>query len=60
MECGRCEHYKFHNCKRQCMQLPDGKTCADCIYVERCTLMFGAKSENTNCGFEPIRFKERK
>ena len=60
MECGRCEHYKVHNCKRQCMQLPDGKTCADCIHVERCTLMFRAKSENTNCGFEPIRFKERK
>ena len=59
MECVRCDYYKTHNCKHQCMRLPDGKTCADCIHVERCTMMFGAKPENTSCGFEPIRFKEK-
>lgn len=57
MECRNCEYYKANNCKRQCMLLPDGKTCADCVHVERCTTIFGAKPENTSCGFEPIRFK---
>ena len=57
MECRNCEYYKAHNCKRQCMLLPKGKTCADCVHVERCTTIFGAKPENTSCGFEPIRFK---
>jgi len=28
MECARCDYYKVHNCKHQCMQLPKGKTCA--------------------------------
>lgn len=58
MECRDCDHYKAHNCKRQCMYLPEGKTCADCVHVKRCTLMFGAKPENTSCDFEPIRFRE--
>ena len=60
MECGKCEYYKAHNCKRQCMELPDGKTCNDCIHVERCVTMFGAKRDNTSCGFEPIRIKLNK
>lgn len=59
MECRNCDHYKAHNCKRQCMLLPAGKTCADCIFVERCTMFFGAKPENTSCDFEPIRFREK-
>lgn len=58
MECRDCDHYKAHNCKHQCMYLPEGKTCADCVHVKRCTLMFGAKPENTSCDFEPIRFRE--
>ncbi len=57
MECGRCEFYKAHNCRRQCMKLPEGKTCNDCIHVERCTTMFGSKRGDTSCGFEPIRYK---
>lgn len=60
MECGRCDYYKAHNCRRQCMDLPDGKTCADCIYVVRCTTMCGAKPENKFCGFEPVRFRLNK
>lgn len=59
MECSRCDYYKAHNCKRQCMDLPEGKTCADCIHVIRCTNMFGAKTENNYCGFEPVRFVEK-
>lgn len=58
MECGRCEFYKVHNCKHQCMDLPDGKTCANCAHAERCIEMFGAAPEKTSCGWEPIRFKE--
>lgn len=60
MECSRCDYYKAHNCKRQCMDLPKGKTCADCVNVVKCTTMFGAKAENTYCGFEPVRFREKK
>lgn len=56
MECRDCEHYKAKNCKHQCMRLPDGNTCADCVHVQRCVAFFGAKLENTMCGFEPIRF----
>ena len=54
MECRNCE--SKDNCERQCMKLPEGKTCNDCSHVERCISMFGAKRENTSCGFEPIRF----
>lgn len=57
MECKNCEYYKVHNCKRQCMDLPDGKTCAECTHVERCTTMFGAKRDDKSCGWGPIRFK---
>ncbi len=56
MECGKCEYYKAHNCRRQCMRLPDGKTCGDCVHVEKCVAMCGARRENTSCGFEPVRF----
>lgn len=58
MECCRCEYYKQHNCKHQCMLLPEGKTCNDCIYLEKCVFMFHGNPQNTSCGFEPIRFKE--
>ena len=57
MECRNCPNLK--HCQRQCMDLPDGKTCADCVHVSRCVMMFGAKPENTFCGWEPIRFKEK-
>ena len=59
MECRRCDYYKAHNCKRQCMDLPNGKTCTDCVHVVKCTTMFGAKRENHYCGFEPIRFVDK-
>lgn len=59
VKCGDCDYYKEKNCKHQCMYLPDGKTCADCKHSERCTTIFGAKLENTSCGFEPIRFCQK-
>lgn len=58
MECKDCKYYKGHGCKRQCMQIPGGKTCADCVHAERCIGMFGATPEDTSCGWEPIRFSE--
>lgn len=58
MECARCDYYKAHNCKHQCMQLPEGKTCADCAHIERCMMMFHGNPKNTMCGWEPIKFKE--
>lgn len=57
MNCERCKY--LHNCKRQCMNLPSGKHCSDCVSVERCVKMFGAKERNTFCGFEPVRFVEK-
>lgn len=40
-----------------CMTLPAGKTCADCIHVERCVAMFGVKPENVICDFYPRRYQ---
>jgi len=41
-----------------CMELPNGLTCRDCFYCNRCVTMFGAKPENTKCEFYPRRFRE--
>lgn len=43
MECRNCPNRK--NCQRQCMKLPDGKTCGDCQYVNWCTTVYCP-----NCG----------
>ena len=55
MSCGNCDH--LHNCHHQCMELPNGMTCAACVHLRRCAAVFGAKPENTHCDFYPIRFK---
>lgn len=57
MECRNCPNLK--NCQRQCMNLPAGKTCADCRNVDWCMMAYGVKPENTSCDFEPIRFREK-
>ena len=59
MRCENCKHR--HNCNRQCMDLPVGKTCGDCVFFESCRTFCGKfiKRENTRCDFEPIKFKER-
>ncbi len=59
MNCCDCDYYKAKDCKRQCMYLPEGKHCWDCVHVQRCTMIFGASPENTSCGFEPIRFIDK-
>lgn len=60
MRCGDCEWYKAHNCRHQCMNLPDGYTCADCVHDDWCFVTFGVLPDSTSCDFEPIRFKARK
>lgn len=43
--------------KRQCMDLPDGKTCGDCRYIAHCRVFYGVKDDSRRCDFEPIRFR---
>lgn len=59
MECRNCDYYKAKNCKHQCMFLPDGMTCGDCINIDWCSKVYGVKPRYTSCGFEPIRFKAK-
>lgn len=48
--CGGCG-----DCCSCLSALPDGKTCADCVHVERCVSMFGQKSTDTACQWIPSR-----
>lgn len=57
MEIGNIGDHEVHDCKRQRAQLPAGKTCADCAYIEQCVTI-GGKPENTICKLEPNKFKE--
>ena len=38
------------------MNLPDGKTCADCQHCRRCTAMFGHIPADEVCDWFPSRF----
>ncbi|WP_219097718.1 hypothetical protein [Pseudomonas sp. UMAB-40] len=38
------------------MDLPAGKTCADCVHCRRCTMMFGHIPEDESCDWAPSRF----
>jgi len=40
------------------MDLPDGKTCADCFHCRRCVLMFGHIPADEVCDWSPSRFRE--
>ena len=40
----------------EAMQLPTGKTCADCIHAKFCISIGCTKPENTSCDFYPNRF----
>lgn len=59
MECKFCKYSEAHNYRHQCLDLSAGKTCADCIHVKGCTVIFGAEPENTSCGWEPVHFREK-
>lgn len=45
--------------KDPCMQLPEGKTCGNCIHEYRCCLIFGHVAEDTFCDWFPRKFKEK-
>jgi hypothetical protein len=48
------------NCdENTCMQLPEGKTCGDCVNEKRCVAMFGHSPSDTYCDFFPRRFREK-
>lgn len=41
------------------MNLPEGKTCADCAHCRRCCAIFGHIPKDEVCDFYPSRFKEK-
>jgi len=40
------------------MDLPEGKTCADCVHCRRCCAMFGHIPADEVCDWAPSRFRE--
>ncbi len=40
----------------QSMNLPNSLTCADCVHVRRCVMIFGQLPEDECCQFFPVRF----
>lgn len=42
------------------MNLPVGKTCADCVHCRRCTAMFGHIPADEVCDWSPSRFRMAK
>ncbi len=38
------------------MDLPEGKTCADCQHIRFCTAFIGDVAANTECDWFPVRF----
>lgn len=43
-----------------CMNLPEGKTCADCRNYNRCHGLLGNRAKSQVCDFFPSRFAEVK
>jgi hypothetical protein len=42
------------------MQLPDGKTCGDCVHYRKCLrLVYTVASHNKECDWSPSRFKDK-
>jgi hypothetical protein len=39
------------------MELPEGKTCADCVHCRRCCAIFGHIPADEVCDFHPSRFQ---
>lgn len=40
------------------MNLPDDKTCGDCVHCRRCTMIFGHIPTDEVCDWYPSRFRE--
>lgn len=41
------------------MNLPEGKTCGDCVHCNRCTAIFGHIPEDQVCDWYPSRYREK-
>ena len=41
------------------MNLPEGKTCGDCVHIQRCNAIFGHMASDERCDWYPSRFRER-
>lgn len=41
----------------QNMRLPEGKTCADCKFINHCIVLINCDPKNTSCDWAPSRFK---
>lgn len=39
--------------------LPDGKTCGDCVNIYRCNAIFGHQIDDEVCDWVPSRFASR-
>ena len=44
---------------KTCMDLPDGKTCGDCVHIKRCKAIFGHTETDTVCDWFPRKFRQR-
>jgi hypothetical protein len=42
------------------MSLPPGKTCGDCVHINRCTWLIDRIPADEVCDWSPIRFAPRK
>lgn len=40
------------------MNLPDGKTCGDCLHIRRCKGIFGRIEADEVCDWLPVRFMD--
>ena len=40
------------------MDLPEGKTCGDCVHFNRCNSIYGHITEDESCDWSPSRFKK--
>ncbi len=41
------------------MNLPQGKTCGDCVHIPRCNAIYGHMASDEQCDWYPSRFRER-
>ena len=41
------------------MNLPEGKTCGDCVHSRRCSLIFGRIPTDEVCDWSPSRFQAK-
>lgn len=68
---GRCVHcglfgqLRGESCKyspdgHATLDLPEGKTCGDCVHLTICKGIFGRIAADESCDFYPIRFRAAK